>query len=90
MSQQHNTDVIIEEVRHVKYNTDSAIRIFLTQAVANDGFPFEIKKKTSSPYAALTENEALKKLEASRQHSAEGKVHDSDDVILDMRQKYGI
>jgi len=26
-------------------DTTSAIRIFLTQAVANNGFPFEIKKQ---------------------------------------------
>lgn len=38
----------------------------------------------------LTEDEVLKKLEASRQHAAEGMVRDADDVISDMRQKYGI
>ncbi len=27
-------------------DTTTAIRMFLTQAVANNGFPFEIKKKT--------------------------------------------
>ncbi|MCR5628903.1 type II toxin-antitoxin system RelB/DinJ family antitoxin [Eubacterium sp.] len=31
-------------------DTTSAIRIFLTQAVANDGFPFEIKKVKANPY----------------------------------------
>ena len=48
------------------------------------------KKKTVNPYVTLTEDEPLKKLEASRQHAAEGMVRDSDDVISDMRQKYGI
>lgn len=71
-------------------DTTTAIRIFLTQAVANNGFPFEIKKKTINPYVTLTEDDVLKKLEISRQHTAEGKVRDADDVICDMRQKYGI
>ena len=30
-------------------DTTTAIRIFLVQAIANDGFPFEIKKKTMNP-----------------------------------------
>jgi DNA-damage-inducible protein J len=38
----------------------------------------------------LTEDDVLKKLEVSRQHAAEGKVRDADDMISDMRQKYGI
>ena len=60
------------------------------KVVANNGFPFELKKKTVNPYVTLTEDEVLKKLEASRQHAAEGMVRDADDVISDMRQKYGI
>ena len=31
-------------LRELGTDTTSAIRMFLTQAVANDGFPFEIKK----------------------------------------------
>jgi hypothetical protein len=38
----------------------------------------------------FAEDEVLKRLETSRQHAAEGKVRDADDVISDMRQKYGI
>ena len=38
----------------------------------------------------FAEDEVLKRLEASRQHAAEGKVRDADDVISDMKQKYGI
>lgn len=71
-------------------DTTTAIRIFLTQAVANNGFPFEIKKVNSNPYAVLTEEEMLKKLEISRQHAKQGKVRDADEVIDDMRAKYGI
>ena len=71
-------------------DTTSAIRMFLTQAVANNGFPFELKKKTANPYVSLTEDEVIKKLETSRQHAAEGMIRAADDVISDMRQKYGI
>ena len=40
----------------------TAIRIFLTQAVATNGFPFEIKRQTeSNPYAPMTEAEMLAK-----------------------------
>jgi addiction module antitoxin, relB/dinJ family len=71
-------------------DTTSAIRMFLTQAVANNGFPFALKKITIDPYMTFAEDEVLKRLEASRQHAAEGKVRDADDVISDMKQKYGI
>ena len=71
-------------------DTTSAIRMFLTQAVANNGFPFAFKEKTMVPYVTFAKDDVLKRLEASRQHAAEGKVRDADDVISDMRQKYGI
>ena len=58
-------------------DTTSAIRMFLTQAVANNGFPFALKKITIDPYMTFAEDE-------------EGKVRDADDVISDMKQKYGI
>ena len=71
-------------------DTTTAIRIFLTQAVAVNGFPFEIKKSVSNPYIPMSEETVLSKLERSRQHAAEGKVRVADDVISDMRSKYGI
>ena len=71
-------------------DTTSAIRMFLTQAVANNGFPFELKKITMDLYVTFAEDEVLKRLETSRQHAAEGKVRDADDVISGMRQKNGI
>lgn len=71
-------------------DTTSAIRMFLIQAVANNGFPFALKKITIDPYMTFAEDEVLKRLETSRQHAAEGKVRDADDVISDMKQKYGI
>lgn len=54
-------------------DTTTAIRMFLTQAVANNGFPFEIKRidTKSNPYIPMTEAEMLGKLESSRHHAAE-------------------
>ena len=71
-------------------DTTTAIRMFLTQAVAVNGFPFAIRKKEANPYTALSEEEMLKKLDTSRIHADEGWVRDADDVIADMRQKYGL
>ena len=76
--------------RDLGTDTTSAIRMFLTQAVANNGFPFELKKKTANPYVALSEDDILQKLEVSRKHADEGLVRDADEVISNMRQKYGI
>lgn len=76
--------------RDLGTDTTTAIRIFLTQAVANNGFPFEIKKNVQNPYLSLSEEQMIKKLEISRQHFEQGKYRDADDVISDMRGKYGI
>ena len=58
-------------------DTTTAIRMFLTQAVATNGFPFEIKRQ----------KEMLAKLEKSRE---QGMFRDADHVISDMRAKYGL
>lgn len=71
-------------------DTTTAIRMFLTQAVSNNGFPFEIKKTVQNPYVSLSEEEMLQKLETSRTHAMQGKLRDADDVISDMRAKYGL
>lgn len=69
-------------------DTTTAIRMFLTQAVATNGFPFEIKRQTeSNPYAPMTEKEMLTKLKKSRE---QGTFRDADQVISDMRSKYGL
>ncbi len=55
--------------RDLGTDTTTAIRIFLTQAVATNGFPFEIKRHAeSNPYAPMTEAEMLAKLEKSREN----------------------
>lgn len=71
-------------------DTTTAIRMFLTQAVASNGFPFEIKRKNVDPYSLLSEEELLQKLETSRKHAKQGKYREADEVISDMRDKYGI
>ena len=76
--------------RELGTDTTTAVRIFLTQAVASNGFPFEIKKASTNPYAAMTEEEFLKKLETSRKHADCGMCRNADDVISGMRAKYGL
>ena len=71
-------------------DTTTAIRIFLTQALAVNGFPFEIKRATANPYEALTEVEILEKLEKSRESAVQGMYRDATDVSRDMRAKYGL
>ena len=69
-------------------DTTTAIRMFLTQAIAANGFPFEIKRQVeSNPYAPMTEKEILAKLKKSRE---EGMSRNAEDVISDMRSKYGL
>ncbi|MCM1049397.1 MAG: type II toxin-antitoxin system RelB/DinJ family antitoxin [Clostridiales bacterium] len=74
-------------------DTTTAIRMFLTQAVANNGFPFEIKKNDRAgyvPYEAMTEEEILAKLKRSREHCEEGKYQEADKVVANLRRKYGL
>ena len=73
-------------------DTTTAIRMFLTQAVANNGFPFEIKlaNANANPYAPLTEAQLYDKLEKSRANAAAGNYRNADQVIADMREKYGL
>ncbi|MCD7750147.1 MAG: type II toxin-antitoxin system RelB/DinJ family antitoxin [Lachnospiraceae bacterium] len=73
-------------------DTTSAIRIFLTQAVANNGFPFEIKRAPMdvSSYVPMSEEEILEKLSTAREHSVQGKQREAGAVISDMRSKYGL
>lgn len=71
-------------------DTTTAIRIFLTQALAVKGFPFEIKKISANPYEALSEVEILEKLEKAREHAAQGMYKEAYVVSRDMRAKYGL
>ena len=79
-----------ELFKNLGTDTTTAIRIFLTQSLAVNGFPFEIKRVRTNPYEALSEVEILEKLEKSREHAAQGMVRDADEVVRDMRAKYGL
>ncbi|MBT9775928.1 type II toxin-antitoxin system RelB/DinJ family antitoxin [Clostridium sp. MCC353] len=69
-------------------DTTTAIRIFLIQALAVNGFPFEIKR--ANPYEVLTEHDILDKLEKSRERAAQGMYKEATDVSGDIRAKYGL
>ena len=71
-------------------DTTTAIRMFLTQAVATNGFPFEIKRVTANPYSSLAEEEMFMMLEAAREHASQGAVKESGKVASDLRSKYGL
>ena len=62
------------------------------QAVAKNGFPFEIKRHNSvkTPYAYMTEDELMAKLERSRKHADEGIYKEADNMVAEMRAKYGL
>ncbi len=76
--------------RELGTDTTTAIRIFLTQAVAHNGFPFEIRKETDDPYRFLTEDMLLKYLELARDDQKNGRFKDADDIVSEMRDKYGL
>ena len=71
-------------------DTTTAIRIFLTQALSSNGFPFEIKRARTNPYEANTEQQMLDKLEISRQHAEEGLCNDAAEISRKLRAKYGL
>lgn len=79
-----------ELFRDLGTDTTTAIRMFLTQALAVNGFPFEIKRAYMNPYEALTEHELLDKLETSREHAKQGMIKDAKEVSNIMRTKYGL
>ena len=74
--------------RDLGTDTTTAIRMFLTRALAVNGFPFEIKRVNS--YEALTEPEILDRLEKSRRHAAQGMYKEAAEVSRDLRQKYDL
>lgn len=71
-------------------DTTTAIRMFLTQAVANNGFPFEIKRIVRSPYSPMTEEEILEKLEKSRESAAKGNHKSAEVVVSETERKIWI
>ena len=79
--------------RDLGTDTTSAIRMFLAQAVANNGFPFEIKRQADSRsdfIRSLSEEEIVSALEVAREHSKQGKYREARDVLADLRAKYDL
>ena len=69
-------------------DTTTAIRMFLTQAVATNEFPFEKKRQVeSNTYAPMNEKEILAKLKKFGEQEI---FRNADDMISDMRSKYGL
>lgn len=79
-----------ELFRELGTDTTSAIRMFLVQAIANNGFPFEIKRVPQGLFAPRSEMDFLAKLEKSRDHAEQGLVKDADEVLIEMRGKYDL
>ncbi|WP_026658754.1 type II toxin-antitoxin system RelB/DinJ family antitoxin [Butyrivibrio sp. AC2005] len=84
----HDSDRLF---KNLGTDTTTAIRMFLKKAVASNGFPFDVTLGDAyNPIKPLTEDEFMSKLQRSREHAAQGKYRDADDVISDMRGKYGL
>ena len=79
-----------ELFRDLGTDTTTAIRIFLTQAIASNGFPIKKKKVPRNPYVGLNEEELLRKLETARSHADQGMLLSADDMIAELRGKYGL
>ena len=60
--------------------------------LCTNGFPFEIKRHTSTknPYSYMTEDELMSKLERSRKHADEGDYKEAGCMVAEMRTKYGL
>lgn len=72
-------------------DTTNAIRMFLTKAVSYGGFPFEIKKNNITDYLkVMSENEFLDSLAESRRQSLEGDTIEADELLNEIKEKYGI
>lgn len=62
-----------------------------TRPISNESLD-EIRKNATkyNSYVPMTEKEMLAKPENSRNHAGQEKYRDADDVISDMRAKYGL
>lgn len=66
-------------------DTTTAIRMFLTQAVAYGGIPFEIKK-LNTPFRQLSEQEILERLAQSREEAEKGHYREANTVIGELKK----
>lgn len=68
-------------------DTTTAIRMFLTQAVEYNGFPFEIKKRG---IRKMSEEDFYECLLHAREQAQNNQIKDADDFIRDIKSKYGL
>ena len=73
-----------ELFRDLGTDTTTAIRMFLTQAVANNGFPFEIKRNDNveNPYKYLSEDEIFAKYSLINSSSFDGVFIIASSILL--------
>ena len=55
-------------------------------------FPFKTGEKSTanSPYTSMSEDKILKKLDESKKHADQGQCRRADDIVVDIRTKYGL
>ena len=82
-----NADSLFKELGT---DTTTAIRMFLTQAVASNGFPFEIKRPVRNPYQSKSESEILEELALARRHVSEGEYLNAELIPENVRKIYGL
>lgn len=63
----------------------TAIRIFLTQAVADGGIPFEIKE-LNNPFKQMSEQEILDRLAQSREEADKRHYRDAKTVVEEIKK----
>lgn len=66
-------------------DTTTAIRMFLTQAVAYEGIPFEIKKR-NNPFKQMSEQEILDRLAQSREEADKEYYRDANTVKGELKK----
>ena len=65
------------------------IKHYITEVEKQNKF-YEKKRTVQNLYTSMTEEEMLQRLEQSRESSKKGNYRNADDVISDMRGKYGL
>ena len=63
------------------------IKYYITEVEKQNRF---YEKTVQNLYTSMTEEEMLQRLEQSRESSKKGNYRNADDVISDMRGKYGL
>ena len=73
-----------ELFRELGTDTTTAIRMFLTQAVAMNGFPFEIRKV--NPHTTMTEEEILEKIQRTCERAARRQYQGEEETFYGIEE----